>query len=205
MKMNLYTKAILILGQVLVFGSMLTINAQEKLDTYSMSALKDKNPLNFDISISDDNTLWIDVFSAYNPEARCGFKLDENNKSNFISTLMEARNLYTVWKKMAIENNFQDIKKKMHYIFYTGGYFSYLDMLKYDENVQVIFAFTYYKDDYVLILSLDNMTDKNNEKITFTGGSIIFNSEIEIDNFLDKISPEAISNLKASQTENNEK
>lgn len=189
---------------VLIVGSFNMVQAQEKIDTYSMSALRDKEQHNFDIGLSDDNTLWIDVFSTYNPGARCGFKLDENHRSNFISTVMEARNLYSVWKQMAIENNFQDIKKKMHFIYYTDGYFTYFNSIKQDENVQVIFAFTHYKGDYVLIMSLDNMTDKDNEHISFKGGSIIFNSEIEIDNFLDKISPESISNLRASQSENTE-
>lgn len=201
-KMEIKTAAKAIFSFVLFFSSLFMSSAQEKIDTYSMSALRDREQLNFDIGLSDDNTLWIDVFSTYNPGVRCGFKLDENHKSNFISTVMEARNLYTVWKQMAIENNFQDIKKKMHFIFYTGGYFTYFDSLKHDENVQVIFAFTHYKDDYVLIMSLDNMTDKDNEHISFKGGSIIFNSEEEINSFLDKISTESICNLKASQSEN---
>lgn len=197
--MNIRTIVILILGQVLFLGSVFTGKAQEKIATYSMSAFGDKEPLNYDISLSDDNALWIDVFSAYEPEARCGFILDEKFKSNFITTLKNAGDLYTEWKQWAFENNVQDIKKKMHYIFYTGGYFSYFDNLEQDDNVRVIFAFTYFKGDYVLILNLEKMTARDNDLVTFDGGSIVFNSEFEIDSFLKTISTESLSNLRASE------
>jgi hypothetical protein len=197
--MNIKKFAIIVLIQLLVLSSGFNSEAQEKMTTYSMSALGRNEPLNLDINLSDDNTLWIDMFSAYEPETRCGFTLNEHIKPNFISTAKQARNLYAEWKKMAIENNLQEVQQKMHFIFYTGGYFTYFDKLKQDDNVRVIFAFTHFKGDYVLIMSLDEMTAMDNDQISFNGGSIVFNSEEEIDSFLNTISMESISNLKASK------
>ncbi len=191
---------IIILVQVLFLGSGFIADAQEKITTYSMSALGNKEPLNLNISLSNDNTLWIDMYSVYDQETRCGFTLDEHIKPNFISITNQAKNLYTEWKRMAIENNLQEIKQKMHFIFYTGGYFSYFGKMERDENVRVIFAFAYFKGDYVLILNLDKMTADENEQISFEGGSMVFNSENEIDSFLNAISTESISNLRASKS-----
>lgn len=193
--------AILVLVQILFLVSAFKVEAQEKMTTYSMSALGNKEPLSLDISLSNDNTLWIDMYSTYEKGARCGFTLDENIKPNFISTAKQAKDLYTEWKRMAIENNYQEIKQKMHFIFYTGGYFTYFDKMEQDDNVRIIFAFTYYKGDYVLIMNLDKMTAASNDQISFEGSTIVFNSENEIDSFLNTISTESISNLKASRSD----
>ena len=197
--MNIKTIAYLFLVQVIISVLAINAEAQEKIATYSMSALGKTEPLAMDISLSDDNTLWIDMFSAYEPDARCGFTLDERTKSNFISTAKQAKDLYTEWKKMATENNLGDVKQKMHFIYFTGGYFTYFDELKQDNNVRIIFAFANFKGDYVLIMNLDNMTARDNDEIAFSGGSIVFNSEDEIDSFLNAISQESISNLRASK------
>lgn len=199
--MKIKTIVILVLGQVLFLGSVFNAEAQEKIASYSMSALENKEPLNFDINLSEDNTLWVDVFSAYEPGVRCGLKLEERYKPNFITTVKNAGILYTEWKRWAIENNIQEIKKKMHYIFYTGGYFSYFDKLNQDDNVRIVFAFTYFKDDYVLIMNLEKMSAMDNDRITFDGGTIVFNSEDEINNFINLISTESLSNFRASQSQ----
>ena len=193
-------KRIVILVQIIFWGSGFVANAQEKITTYSMSVLGNKEPLSFDISLSKDNTLWIDMYSAYNQETRCGFTLDEHIKPNFISTAKQAGQLYTEWKRMALENNLQEIKQKMHFIFYTGGYFSYFGNMKTDNNVRVIFAFTYFKGDYVLIINLDKMIADDDEQISFEGGTIVFNSENEIESFLNTLSTESINNLRASKS-----
>jgi hypothetical protein len=193
-------KGIVILVQIIFWAPGFIANAQEKITTYSMSVLGNKEPLSFDISLSKDNTLWIDMYSAYNQETRCGFMLDEHIKPNFISTAKQAGQLYTEWKRMALENNLQEIKQKMHYIFYTGGYFSYFGNMKTDSNVRVIFAFTYFKGDYVLIINLDKMIADDDEQISFEGGTIVFNSENEIESFLNTLSTESINNLRASKS-----
>lgn len=197
-------KAIVFLGltQVFFLGLAHKTLAQEKIASYSMSALEDKQPSNFDINLNEDNSLWIDVYSAYEPGVRCGFKLDERYKSNFITTLKDAENLYSEWKRWAVENNFQDLKKKMHHIFYTEGYFTYFDNLKTDSNVRVVFAFANFKNEFVLIMNLEEMTASDNDQVTFNGGTIVFNSENEINDFLNIISPKFVSGLKASQSEN---
>ena len=200
--MNIKTIVFIVLAQVIISGLVFNAGAQEKIATYSMSALESKEPLNFDVSLGADNALWIDVFSAYEQGSRCGFKLDERYKSNFISTVKDAENLYTEWKRWAVENNYQEIKKKMHYIFYTEGYFSYFGNVKQDNNVRVFFAFANFKNDFVLIINLEEMTAGDNDHVKFNGGTMVFNSEKEIDDFLNIISPEAISGLKASKSEN---
>src|SRR5690606_22024012 len=116
------------------------------------------------------------------------------------STAKQAEPLYTEWKRMALENNLQEIKQKMHFIFYTGGYFSYFENMKTDNNVRVIFAFTYFKGDYVLIINLDKMIADDDEQISFEGSTIVFNSENEIESFLNTLSTESINNLRASKS-----
>lgn len=196
--MNFRTLTILL--QVLFLSLGMISNAQEKITSYSMSALGNTEPLSFDISLSSDNTLWIDMYSAYNQETRCGFTLDEHIKPNFISTVKQAGQLYAEWKRLAVESNLQEIKQKMHFIFYIGGYFSYFGNMKTDNNVRVIFAFTYFKDNYVLIINLDKMLADDDEQISFEGATIVFNSENEIESFLNTISTESISNLRASKS-----
>jgi len=198
MKMNF--KRLVILLQIFFLGPGLIASAQEKITSYSMSALGNTEPLSFDISLSNDNTLWIDMYSAYNQETRCGFTLDEHIKPNFIYTAKQAGQLYTEWKRQALESNLQEIKQKMHFIFYTGGYFSYFENMKTDNNVRVIFAFTYFKGDYVLIINLDKMIADDDEQISFEGSTIVFNSENEIESFLNTLSTESINNLRASKS-----
>ena len=175
--------------------------AQEKVDKYTMSSLSDFDVEQFDIRIDNDNNLWIDAFSTYQPETRCGIILEERYKPNFITTFENARDLYTEWKRMAIESNLQDIKHKMHFMFFTGGYFTYFDEMKKDDDVRLIFAFTWFKENYVLIMNLEEMTDSDNDLIKFNGASFIFNSEEEINHFLDKISPQYINNFRASKAQ----
>ena len=191
---------ILIFVLILFLSSGFIADAQEKISTYSMSALGNEEPLSLNISLSNDNTLWIDMYSVYDKETRCGFTLDKNIKPNFISIAKQAGDLYAEWKRMAIENDLQEIKQKMHFIFYTGGYFSYFGKMERDDNVRVIFAFAYFKSDYVLIMNLDKMTSSENDQISFEGGTMVFNSENEIDSFLNAISTESISNLRANKS-----
>jgi hypothetical protein len=205
MNMNRKYKAVLFFIFVLFTVLTLKTEAREKIGSYTMSTLRDYNIGDFAITLETDNALWIDVYSTYNPEIKCGIILDERYLPNFITTFENARDLYTEWKKMAIENHLQEIKQKMHFIFFTGGYFSYFDKIKQDDDVKLIFAFTYFKGDYVLIMNLEEMTATDNEKITFNGASIIFNSEAEINSFLDKISPDYINNLKAAKYLNADK
>lgn len=200
--MNIKIIVFLALATIFFIHSPNKALSQEKIATYKMSALENKEPSAFDINLGNDNILWIDIFSAYEPGVRCGFKLDERYKSNFITTVKDAKKLYSEWKMWAIENNSQDMKKKMHYIFYTGGYFSYFDNLKHDDNVRIVFAFAYFKNDYVLIMNLEEMTANDNDQVVFNGGTMVFNSEEEVDTFLNVISPESIIGLKASKTDN---
>jgi len=188
---------IAILGFTLFFCSTFITNAQVKIDTYSMSALGNKDYNNFDISISDDNTIWIDAYATYSPGEKCGFILEESMQSGFISTLENARDQFSEWKRVSIDNNITEVKMKMDYIFFTGGYFSYLNKLKSDSNVRVIYAFTYFNGDYVLIMNLEKMTAEDNDLISFEGTSVIFNSEQEIDTFLSKISEKSIKSNSA--------
>lgn len=189
-----------ITGIMLFLACNAQINAQEKIATYPMTAV-DAGKDTFGIWLNPDQTLWIDTYSAYNSEVRCGMILDKHNLDNFITTLRNAKELYTEWKKIAIENDLKDIQQKMHFVYFAGGYFSYFDEIKQDDDVRLIFAFARYKDDYVLILNLEEMSVPGNDMIAFNGASIVFNSELEIDRFLGKISPDSIRPLNASTVE----
>ena len=202
--MRIKNKIISILVLTLLIVKGFISIGQEKVDTYSMSALSDFDVEQFDIRIDNDNNLWIDAFSTYQPETRCGITIDERYKPNFITTFENARDLYTEWKRMAMESNLQDIKQKMHFMFFTGGYFTYFDELKKDDDVKLIFAFTWFNGDYVLIMNLEEMTAADNDLIRFNGASLIFNSEEEINSFLDKISPHYINNFRASKAEDSD-
>lgn len=182
---------ITIISVIMSLGPVLIVKAQDKIDTYSMSALGSHDYNNFDISISDDKSLWFDVHSAYAPGIKCGFKIEENLQQDFIGTLLMAKDQYTDWKQTAIENNTTDIKKKMDFFFFTEGYFAHMNELKFDKDAKIIFAFTYFKGDYILILNIDNMTTSDNQPIAFNGATLVFNSEKEIDNFLNKISTQS--------------
>lgn len=197
-KMGYKSFAIIILSFAISLGLALTGKAQNKIDTYSMSALGARDYNNFDISISDDKSLWFDVHSAYSPGIKCGFKIEENLQEDFISTLLMAKNQYTSWKQTAIENNTQNIKRKMDLFFFTEGYFAHRNELEFDKDAKIIFAFTYFKGDYVLILNIDNMVSSDNKPISFNGATLVFNSEKEIDNFLNKIYTHSINTTVTS-------
>ena len=188
---------ITILSSAMFLGSTFFAKAQVKIDTYSMSSLRNLKNNNFDISISDDNTLWIDAYATYNPGERCGLKIEEYLQPDFMYTLEKAKEQYIEWKKISVEKNITEVRMKMDYVFASEGYFSYLDALKLDQYVTVIFAFTYFNGDYVLIINLERMTASDNELVTFDGTSVIFNSEQEIDSFISKISPESLASHKA--------
>ena len=188
---------IIIVAFLLFLGSTFLAKAQIKIDSYSMSSLRNLKNNTFDISISEDNTLWIDAYATYNPGEKCGLKIEGFLQEDFIYTLEKAKEQYSEWEKICVEKKITDVRMKMDYVFASEGYFSYLNALKFDQNVTVIFAFTYFKGDYVLIMNLERMTATDNELVTFDGTSVIFNSEQEIDSFISKISPESIASHKA--------
>ncbi len=165
---------------------------QEKYTTYD-NLYGEKT---YEVSISHkDNgkyTLYVDMMSMDKLSKSGGVMISEKEHSLFLSTLNEAKVKYTEWVTTAKENNVTDLSKSMSYKVKVGGFFQYGSKWNFQYVVNLTFDFRIVDGKNLLIVRTGKLTSSSNQYMTHDGFVFVFQSEKEIDDFINILSVEKV-------------
>lgn len=169
----------------------LGLQAQQKYTTYSMRYVEDE----YDIQIGDEGKLYITIMTMDRTSKSAGIILKRKKAPQFMECLDSARKKYAEWTEIAIKNNVKEMSKEIDCGCKVEGFFSFGDW-QFDFYVVPTFKFlvTDYggKINHLLVINTGRMTSSSNQYIDSDGGTIIFNSDMEIVDFIRKINPKNV-------------
>jgi hypothetical protein len=165
---------------------------QEKYTTYD-NLYGEKT---YEVSISHkDNgkyTLYVDMMSLDNLSKSGGIMIDEKEHILFLRNLKEAKEKYIEWVNIAKENNVKDLSKSMSYKVKVGGFFQYGSKWNFQYFVNLTFDFRIVDGKNLLIVRTGELKSSSNRYITHDGFVFVFQSEKEIDDFINILSVEKV-------------
>ena len=191
-------KTILVSFMMLICA--VSLNAQEKFSSYDCISLK--KVYDIQISLSNNNvSLWIDGASLDNAVTSAGVKIEENQLINFLANLNEAKAKYVEWVKKAKENNVTELSKNIELTSKSQrmtAYFKYGDW-QFDHNLKFTYEFRIIDGnniEYLLILRSGELVSSTNQYINCKDFAIIFSTQDDILDFMNKISINNITEYK---------
>lgn len=183
-----------------------------ELDKYEMSYLKK----DFIIEVKNDNTIkkkkkdinkylidyYISVQSKedINNNDRISLLIKHYKYDKFIEYLENIKSKYVEWKNIAIANNIEEINKTIEIKApIIDAVFHYSDWHM-DGLVHLETKFTKFDDNFSILINSDELTSWSNEFIKNKGFLMIFRSEEEIEDFINKLNNEkAIELIKSKE------
>lgn len=173
-------------------------NAQEPFTTYDNTFCGEK----FIIFVSSKGnavfTLWINAMPVDDTSKACGIIVKEDDYNKFINTLKAAKSIYEDNVKAAKEKNVKNLNKTMRLLHSSDVYFKQ-DKMYMQKEAPLTFDFnvneTNGKTAYLLFINTGRLTALNNTSAHSNGGSLVFSSADEIDQFIDKISTDKIDSF----------
>jgi len=181
---------------IISFLALLSIhsNAQNPFTTYSNSYFKNK----YVIYVSAKGnifTLFINAMPSVGSDETGGLIIHEDNYSKFIDGLKLAKLKYEDAVKKAKEKNATNLNTTLKVFNAVDIYFKQ-DQMYAQKNVELIYNFKVEeiggKLNYFLFVNTGKLTALNNTSVHSDGYSLVFSSANEIDQFINKISPEKI-------------
>lgn len=153
---------------------------------------------NFEIEIHSENLekydLFINLFSMDELSEKGGIILTQNNHSEFLKQLKLAKEKYIEWKSVASANGVKDFQKEMTYSLIAETYFYYLKEWYFQKITTIYFEFKTLDDGRnILIMRTTKLKDDLNKYITHDGFVLVFESESEINSFINKITIEKVN------------
>jgi hypothetical protein len=106
----------------------------------------------------------------------------------FLSKLNEAKVKYVEWSLTAKENNVINFSKLMEYKVRVGSYFKYGNEYHSQYGAKLDFTFTVIDGISSLVIGTRKLTSSSNQYMTHDGFIFVFQSEKEIDDFIDILS-----------------
>ena len=174
-----------------------TFNAQELIDTYTMSYF-DKD---FDIRASEpeENGAYSFYLFARSKERESGtvtLMVERKNIFGFKNAMKTAAETYVKWKETAINNNVTELNKEIDLkdknLKYSTG-FIYGDEWHFDFSVPLEASFKILNNKYLLTIeNAKELQASDNQYIDYDGFYFVFNSEEEIEEFISKVSEESL-------------
>lgn len=153
----------------------------------------------YDVSLSyKDNgkyTLYVDMMSMDNLSNNGGVMISEKEHDSFLSTLNEAKMKYSEWVTTAKDNNVTDLSKPMTYKTKVGGFFQYGNTWNFQYVVNLTFNFKIVDGKNLLIVRTGKLTSSSNRYITHDGFVFVFQSEKEIDDFVNILSVDSVKSF----------
>lgn len=183
-----------------------------ELNMYQMSYFKK----DFIIEVGNDNTIkkkkkdidkyFIDYYISVqsiediNNNDRVSLLVKHYKYDKFIEYLENIKSKYVEWKNIAIVNNIENINKIIDVkapiidaVFYYSDW--HIDKLVHLET-----KFTKFDDKFSILINSDELTSWSNEFIKNKGFALIFSSEEEIEDFINKLNNEkAIELIKSKE------
>lgn len=183
-----------------------------ELDTYESAFFEKEYKISIynDISLKkkkDINKYFIEYYIRTQPLSSYDSDLTTliityNKLEPFINYLNEIRVKYKEWKKTAIENNVKEIEKDfMIKSPYLQAGFTYSEWY-YDLSVTLSSRFKYLDkiDNYAIIINSGELKSNSNSFIDSKGFALVFSSEEEIEDFINKLNNEkAIELIKSKE------
>jgi hypothetical protein len=136
--------------------------------------------------------IWIKVHSIDDSHKVGGIMVSNKSENMFISSLTKAKAKYIEWLTIAKNNDVKDLYKEME-IQCKGieGYFLYGKDFHFQFNVKLKFSFMVREKDgeitYRLVIKTGEMTASDNQFMKVDGVVLVFNSEKEIQDFIDTL------------------
>ncbi|MFV0147661.1 hypothetical protein OBK20_04865 [Empedobacter falsenii] len=183
-----------------------------ELNMYQMSYFKK----DFIIEVGNDNTIkkkkkdidkyFIDYYISVqsiediNNNDRVSLLVKHYKYDKFIEYLENIKSKYVEWKNIAIVNNIENINKIIDVkapiidaVFYYSDW--HIDKLVHLET-----KFTKFDDKFSILINSDELTSWSNEFIKNKGFALVFSSEEEIEDFINKLNNEkAIELIKSKE------
>jgi hypothetical protein len=181
---------------MLVISSTCFSLGQEAFSTYQSAIGKDSK-----VAISGksekDFILWIDAYSVDVLHKDAGFYIEAKQYNDFIIALMEAKEKYTEWKKVAVENDVKKLTKPMKLnIPKATGYFKTSTEWHFNRNGVLNFDFRILEisgeTEYWLSIGMYSLVSSSNQYIKHDGVVITLSDASQIEAFISSMSYEKI-------------
>ncbi|MDQ3190494.1 MAG: hypothetical protein M3Q58_02785 [Bacteroidota bacterium] len=152
------------------------------------------------ISIKDTShySMYIDMYSLDKlHKDNVGITYNEKDHISFLKTLSEAKVKYNEWVKTAQANKVTILEEKeMTYKFNPMGYFLFGSDYHFDATTTLKFDFKIVNSngvvDYLLLIRSNELQSSKNQFMNIDGVAFVFNSNEEIQRFIDDLSAEKI-------------
>lgn len=189
------TKAILTAS--LIVTSTFQIKAQEKFSTYDNTYAGKSYEIQVSAKNNEKFTLYIDAMSLDRIHEKGGISIDQKNHQDFLNALTEAKLKYEEWVKTAKDNNVKEFDKTMTIKSKAGGYFLYGSKWNFQFLVNLKFDFKILESKgetkYLLLIRTGELQSSSNQFMKVDGFVLVFSSSKEIDDFVNAISTEKIT------------
>lgn len=186
-----------ILNALLVALPLLA-SAQSNFTQFTMSYFSENTE--YDIMISEKNKaldkIYIDAYSIDTSSKKGTFIIEAKKLDNFKKFLLEAKAKYNEWTVTAKENNVTDFDKDIPY----GGQNLYAAGFVYGEwhfdfSVTPKARFRIVDGKYLLIIDSQKLQASDNRYIDSKGILLVFNSDKEIQDLINKLDVENMNTL----------
>lgn len=173
-----------------------TVVAQQKFDSYFSSYFKNKE---FDIKLTFESelkyTLYIDMQSKEGIN-NGGMILTHYSHQEFIDSLTKAKNKFVEWANVAKTNKVIEVTKQIELDFSPPAcYFRIANNNYTHRNSNFVFIFNVEDRNPSLSIWTQNLKSTENRYVTHEGFLLIFKSEKEITDFLNKISVQKVKDF----------
>ena len=172
-------------------------NAQEAFAEYNSTYFENVNEVLIDVKNEYKYDLYIYMTSLDTYYTEGGIITGEKNNNKLITSLNLAKSKYTEWKNIASANNVYDLNKKMDHPCFVSGYFQYGGKWYIDSSIIIDYTFKINEGNPILIARTGEMVSSSNDYIDHKGFVFVFQSESEIDNFINVISQDNINDFMA--------
>ena len=171
--------------------------AQDKFTSYDNTYAEKSYEIQISSKEKDKFKLYINAMSFDRTHDEGGISIDQNNHQDFLNALAESKIKYEEWIKTAKENNIKELDKTMTLKSKVGGYFLYGSEWNFQFLVNLKFDFKILESKgeikYLLLLRTGELQSSSNQFMKVDGFALVFSSSKEIDDFVNAISPEKIT------------
>lgn len=192
--MNNYFK---ILTVSFFFLIVVKSNAQEKFSSYDNTYVGKTYEIQIASKDKEKYSLYIDAMSLDRTHEKGGITIDQKQYQEFIKAIVESKTKYEEWVKTANENNVKELSKTMNLKSKAGGYFLYGNKWNFQFFVNLKFDFRILESKgeikYLLLISTGELQSSSNQFMKVDGFVLVFSSTKEIDEFVNAISIEKIT------------
>lgn len=175
---------------ILISGSCF---AQDKYASYENEF--ENKTFNIQIGRKDAFTykLFIEVGTVDDLSGKGGIVASNIQHAPLFNAIRAAKEKYIEWKKVAIENNVQDLNKRIEQTANVGSYFMYGTDWQFQFSVDLTFAVKFTEGKHYMMIKTGDLVSASNRYMTHKGFLLVFSSEKEIDDFLELLSLEKVA------------